>query len=223
MFKCPACNEDLRPTARICIKCGYKVTEENRAQSLGLKDSSIEPPLNIPAKVEATQVISESAIASERQQNSLYTQSNKKVFSLIAGIVIIATIIASYFVTSKSQKVNNGTQSPSLNLPVNSMPTKISENMSQTLMYPHGVFLGEVISGMANGQGVYTAARSGTIYEGQFVNDTFTGKGSMNWVNGDKFIGIWKNDIGISGVMTFANGQVIQGRVVNARFYPNGN
>ena len=36
MFKCPSCSGELRENARICIKCGYKVTEEDRTKSLDL-------------------------------------------------------------------------------------------------------------------------------------------------------------------------------------------
>lgn len=89
---------------------------------------------------------------------------------------------------------------------------------TQVLTYSHGKYVGEVASGKANGQGTYTAAKSGTIYVGQFVNDTFSGKGTMLWTNGDKFVGIWQNDSATTGTMTFANGQTEQGIVKNAIF-----
>ena len=88
----------------------------------------------------------------------------------------------------------------------------------QVLTYSHGKYVGEVANGKANGQGTYTSAKSGTIYSGQFVNDTFSGSGTMMWTNGDKFVGSWQNDSAVSGTMTFANGQTASGIVRNAVF-----
>jgi tetratricopeptide (TPR) repeat protein len=34
MLQCSSCGSNLRPTARICIKCGYAVTDEERKQAL---------------------------------------------------------------------------------------------------------------------------------------------------------------------------------------------
>lgn len=89
---------------------------------------------------------------------------------------------------------------------------------NQTLNYSHGQYVGEVANGKANGQGVYTAKKSGTVYSGQFVNDTFSGRGTMSWTNGDRFVGIWQNDSATSGTMTFANGQSASGIVQNGIF-----
>ena len=88
----------------------------------------------------------------------------------------------------------------------------------QTIKYSHGVYVGEVANGKANGQGTYTAAKTGTIYSGQFVNDTFSGQGTMLWKNGDKFVGIWKNDSATGGTMSFAGGRTASGVVQNGMF-----
>ncbi len=93
----------------------------------------------------------------------------------------------------------------------------------QTLTYSHGKYVGEVASGRANGQGTYTSAKSGTIYTGQFINDTFTGNGTMTWTNGDRFVGSWQNDAAVSGTMTFANGRTATGTVHNAIFSESRN
>ena len=71
---------------------------------------------------------------------------------------------------------------------------------------------------LALGQGTYIL-KSGIIYSGQFVSDTFNGNGTMIWTNGDKFEGIWNNDAAIKGTMTFRNGTSAQGTVRNAVFY----
>lgn len=89
---------------------------------------------------------------------------------------------------------------------------------SQTLSYPHGKYVSEVTNGKTNDQGTYTSAKSGAIYTGQFVNDTFSGKETMTWTNGDKLLGIWQNDSATSGTMTFANGQTDEGIVRNGFF-----
>ncbi len=102
------------------------------------------------------------------------------------------------------------------------MNISYAQKTVQTLNYSHGQYVGEVMNGKANGQGTYTAKKTGTIYAGQFVNDTFSGQGTMIWKNGDKFVGAWQNDTGVSGVMTFANGKSISGKVVNGAFKEAG-
>ena len=88
----------------------------------------------------------------------------------------------------------------------------------QVLNYSHGKYVGEALNGKANGQGTYTS-KSGVIYQGQFINDTFSGNGTMFWTNGDKFVGTWNNDSAVNGTMSFANGSSAQGTVRNAIFY----
>ena len=88
----------------------------------------------------------------------------------------------------------------------------------QVLNYSHGKYVGEALNGKANGQGTYTS-KSGVIYQGQFISDTFSGSGTMFWTNGDKFVGTWNNDSAVNGTMSFANGSSAQGTVRNAIFY----
>lgn len=91
----------------------------------------------------------------------------------------------------------------------------------RVLNYSHGKYVGETLNGQASGNGTYTAARSGVIYSGQFVADTFNGQGTMLWPNGDRFVGTWKSDSAVSGTMTYANGEMASGIVRNAVFIPN--
>ena len=88
----------------------------------------------------------------------------------------------------------------------------------QSLVYPHGSYVGEVKNGKADGMGTYTAEQSGTIYTGQFSSDTFSGTGTMIWTNGSKYVGEWSNDAGIKGVMTYADDRTATGTVKNAVF-----
>jgi hypothetical protein len=96
-----------------------------------------------------------------------------------------------------------------------------STKPTQTLNYSHGKYVGEVMNGKAHGVGTYTAAKSGIVYSGQFVADTFSGEGTMTWPNGSKFSGIWKNDSAVSGTIIFANGAMASGTVKNAVFKAN--
>lgn len=91
----------------------------------------------------------------------------------------------------------------------------------QVLKYSHGTYVGEVLNGKAHGAGTYTAFKSGTIYAGNFINDTFSGAGTMMWTNGDRYEGVWQNDAGIKGRMIYLNGQVSNGVVRNGIFFSN--
>lgn len=94
-------------------------------------------------------------------------------------------------------------------------------NTTQTLNYSHGRYVGEVMNGKAHGYGTYTSAKSGTVYTGQFIADTFSGDGTMTWTNGSKFVGKWQNDVGVSGTMTYANGSTTSGTVRTGVFTPS--
>jgi|GEM_PF-7115863 len=100
----------------------------------------------------------------------------------------------------------------------NVMNTPSTQATSQTLTYPHGIYVGEVKNGKANGIGTYTSKQSGTVYSGQFVADTFSGIGTMTWTNGSKYVGEWSNDSGIKGIMTYSDGRTAIGTVENAIF-----
>jgi hypothetical protein len=90
---------------------------------------------------------------------------------------------------------------------------------AETLNYSHGTYVGDTLNGKAHGFGTYTSKQSGTKYTGQFVADTFSGAGTMVWINGSKFVGEWKNDAGVNGTITYANGTTAVGTVRNALFY----
>jgi hypothetical protein len=96
-----------------------------------------------------------------------------------------------------------------------------AQYINQTLYYSHGTYVGETYNGRAHGRGTYTAARSGTVYTGQFSGDTFYGNGTMFWTNGSKFVGYWQNDSAISGRIIYPNGSTQEGTVRNAVFYPS--
>ena len=88
----------------------------------------------------------------------------------------------------------------------------------QSITHSHGSYKGEVVSGKANGEGLYTAAKSGTTYSGSFANDKFNGSGTMTWADGAQFVGTWNSDVGVEGSMTYPDGRIAHGTVRNAKF-----
>lgn len=54
---------------------------------------------------------------------------------------------------------------------------------------------------------------SGNIYEGQLLNGQRSGKGKMTFANGDKYLGMWKQDqmCDNDGIYSFKNGNEYRG------------
>jgi len=52
-------------------------------------------------------------------------------------------------------------------------------------------------------------------YEGRWKAGKREGEGTITWVDGSKFTGIWKNDMRHKGEMRFQNGSVYQGSFLN--------
>ncbi|PHV11159.1 hypothetical protein [Chitinimonas sp. BJB300] len=61
------------------------------------------------------------------------------------------------------------------------------------------IYIGEFHNDYRHGQGNYTwgerSSYAGQQYTGNFIQDSFEGIGTYNWPNGDKFTGIWKQNI----------------------------
>ena len=74
MFKCPSCNGELRENARICIKCGYKVTEEDRTESLDL-NSRNNPKLN--TKIQIKEISADKVDFSSEQDVRIHLNNSK--------------------------------------------------------------------------------------------------------------------------------------------------
>lgn len=81
----------------------------------------------------------------------------------------------------------------------------------------------ECISGnCSNGKGIYSFT-DGSLYEGQFKNRLFHGKGTMKYANGNVYIGNWvKNKRVGKGQLTFANGDQYRGDFENNQFWGIG-
>jgi hypothetical protein len=124
--------------------------------------------------------------------------------------------------SSTSSSNESSRNRPFVNTPNNNVPNSSgTQSTKQTLTYSHGIYVGEVKNGKADGIGAYTSKQSGTVYSGQFVADTFSGIGTMTWTNGSKYVGEWSNDSGIKGVMTYSDGRTAIGTVKNAVFKVN--
>ena len=61
------------------------------------------------------------------------------------------------------------------------------------------------------------------MYEGDFVNDKYEGKGKGIWENGEYYIGQWKNGLrNGKGTLYNKNGDIIQkGNWINDKFVEN--
>ena len=161
--------------------------------------------------------------------NQPVATSNNTKYILIAIVAFFALAVTTIWFLNKKDDVQNRAN---LNSSSNSVArsneqakladvqTNTQNSNIQTLYYSHGKYEGEVFNGKADGRGTYTANKTGAIYSGQFVNDTFNGQGTMSWTNGDKYTGVWQNDSGINGTMTYANGQTAVGQVRNGIFIP---
>ena len=55
-----------------------------------------------------------------------------------------------------------------------------------------------------------------SIYEGDFVEDKYHGRGIMTYANGDKYEGEWKDDLrNGKGKLIYANGEIYEGEFQN--------
>lgn len=56
--------------------------------------------------------------------------------------------------------------------------------------------------------------RETIVYDGEFVNGAFEGKGKLMDANGDEYYGDWKNDKPVKGTITYANNDRYEGQCV---------
>ncbi len=80
------------------------------------------------------------------------------------------------------------------------------------------VYEGDLLDGTPHGHGTLTWPE-GHVYKGDFVNGKRSGKGSYTWPNGDVYEGTFvDNSRTGKGKLTFANGTVYEGDFVNGAF-----
>ncbi len=91
-----------------------------------------------------------------------------------------------------------------------------------------GTYTGQLVNGMANGQGTVIYA-NGDSYEGEWKDNMFHGQGIYTWAEGHRYEGEFKNDMFHGqGTVTKANGYIIKGRFEFDQFvgykqeYPQG-
>jgi len=85
MLQCSSCNSTLRPTARICIKCGHAVTDEERKQALQEDAAS-------SATTSISPLYTSDPIQSTESEAPVQTDSNQgPVFSSPVGEIISQT------------------------------------------------------------------------------------------------------------------------------------
>ncbi|MDR3078573.1 MAG: hypothetical protein LBU15_00870 [Rickettsiales bacterium] len=62
-------------------------------------------------------------------------------------------------------------------------------------IYANGdIYMGEVMDGLRNGEGVYSSFSTGNIYEGQFKDGKMDGIGKLTYGNGDVFYGEFRDN-----------------------------
>jgi hypothetical protein len=103
-----------------------------------------------------------------------------------------------------SQPRQSNTEAPSEN------EINYVENMSFTLQMPYGdrtgIYTGEVVNGIPNGQGAFISKNPEGImwtYTGELKDGQFNGNGIVEWESGDKREG------------TYQNGSLVEGKIYN--------
>ena len=95
----------------------------------------------------------------------------------------------------------------------------------KTIKYPNGdVYIGEVNNGnKRHGKGKMTYKRAGMVYEGEWKNGLYYGKGKKTYGNGDWYKGGWKDGYQHGqGKYTYAHGSVYEGEFKNRARHGQG-
>lgn len=95
---------------------------------------------------------------------------------------------------------------------LNSKPTQIKFKNSKDIEIR---YFGEIVRGMANGYGVGLYS-TGSVYDGEWKDNTRHGKGKYTWANGDYYQGAFNNDVREGyGVYYFKSGERYEGNWKN--------
>ena len=89
-------------------------------------------------------------------------------------------------------------------------------------VYPDGRYTGKLINGKRTGKGVLQF-QNGNVYEGDFADDKMAGRGKYTWKNGDLYEGDFKDDWRTGkGRLTGMNGDVYEGEFVGGKMSGKG-
>jgi hypothetical protein len=80
------------------------------------------------------------------------------------------------------------------------------------------VYEGDFVDNKYKGKGKYTSREGCFVYEGDFVEGNQHGKGIRTYPDGKIFVGEYKDGNRIKGKMTYPNGKVEEGNWDNDKF-----
>ena len=90
------------------------------------------------------------------------------------------------------------------------------------IIIPEGVYEGEILDNTFNGQGTMRY-KDGRVYEGNWVKNNKEGRGCLSWPDGSKYWGCFENDqINGEGEFIWTNGYHYKGSFVNGVFEGKG-
>ncbi|MCO5285324.1 MAG: WG repeat-containing protein [Chitinophagaceae bacterium] len=106
----------------------------------------------------------------------------------------------------------------------NTNPQANNTQTKTTLKYKSGtIYEGEVVNNVPNGKGKMTFT-TGTVYEGDFVNGKYEGKGKYTFSNGDFYEGDFANGKRSGkGKLTYKSGKVLEGDWEDDKFVDDTN
>lgn len=90
-------------------------------------------------------------------------------------------------------------------------------------VYENGyVYIGDFVEGNRIGLGTLTSP-DGDKYDGMWENDVFHGQGTYAWADGSKYTGEWKNGVQDGyGIYFYPNGDKYTGYFINNKFHGKG-
>jgi len=112
MLQCSSCGSNLRPTARICIKCGYAVTDEERKKALQQEAASSSstsiPPLY--SSEQSQSIDSEIPDQSNRNEGPVFSSPVGEIISPPVGVQTsnvgaFSSSVASSGITTQQKKI----------------------------------------------------------------------------------------------------------------------
>ena len=144
MFECPSCNSELRETARICIKCGYRVTEDDRAKSF---ETSLDSNKKLKQKLdpEIQTYVSTSKIENKSISDKNKWDIKKIIFGVVALVICVVFSITVYIDKKEDPDVLTKSidKSKQSNSGVNLSPEKNKFNSTENIQNQSLQFIGE--------------------------------------------------------------------------------
>ena len=163
----------------------------------------------------------------EKLKNEGFTVTKDETFLSIKSITIrkngINRDVAKLFL-NKDNSVTIIFPNKNVGANANTNPQANNTQTKTTLKYKSGtIYEGEVVNNVPNGKGKMTFT-TGTVYEGDFVNGKYEGKGKYTFSNGDFYEGDFVNGKRSGkGKLTYKSGKVLEGDWEDDKFVDDTN